>query len=250
MVVLKTSEEIEQMKKPNRIVAEILEELAGMCRPGVSTMELEERARKLTHQYKVKPAFYQYRGYPAYLCVSVNEEVVHGIPRRDKLLKDGDIVSLDFGVVDQGFVGDAALTVQVGQVSEPVKKLLEVTRQALDQAVEKCRPGLHLADIAHAVQSLAEANGFSVVRDFVGHGVGRAMHEDPQVPNFGTPRPNLKLREGMVLALEPMVNMGTWRVKVLDDGWTVVTEDGKPSAHFEHSVAITANGPLVLSQRN
>jgi len=250
MVVLKTREEIEQMKKPNRIVAQILDELAAMCKPGASTMELEERARELTLQFKVQPAFYNYRGYPAYLCASVNEEVVHGIPRRDKVLKDGDIVSLDFGVIDQGFIGDAALTVEVGKVSAPVKKLLEVTKEALDRAVEQCRPGLHLGDIARAVQSLAEGNGFSVVRDFVGHGVGRSMHEDPQVPNFGTPRPNLKLREGMVLALEPMVNMGTWRVKVLDDGWTVVTEDGKPSAHFEHSVAITQDGPLVLSQRN
>jgi len=250
MVVLKTRQEMEQMKRPNQIVAEILDELSGMVRPGLSTMDLEERSRELTFKFKVKPAFYNYRGYPAYLCASVNEEVVHGIPRKDKVLKEGDVVSLDFGVIDQGFVGDAAVTVKVGGVSAPVAKLLEVTREALDQAVEQCRPGRHLSDIAHAVQSLAEANGFSVVRDFVGHGVGRAMHEDPQVPNFGTPRPNLKLREGMVLALEPMVNMGTWRVKVLDDGWTVVTEDGKPSAHFEHSVAVTSAGPLVLSQRN
>ena len=250
MVVLKTRQEIEQMKKPNKIVAEVLDELARMVKPGISTMDLEEKSRELTLKFKVKPAFYNYRGYPAYLCASVNEEVVHGIPKKGRVLKDGDIISLDFGVIDEGFVGDAAITVEVGRVPEPVKKLLEVTREALDQAIEQCRPGMHLSDIARAVQSLAETNGFSVVRDFVGHGVGRSMHEDPQVPNFGTPRPNLKLREGMVLALEPMVNMGTWRVKILDDGWTVVTEDGKPSAHFEHSVAITSEGPMVLSQRN
>jgi len=213
-------------------------------------MDLEERSRELTAKNKVKAAFYQYRGYPAYLCASVNEEVVHGIPRKDKVLKDGDIISLDFGVVDQGFVGDAAITVEVGKVSEQVRKLVSITKESLDRAVDQCRPGKHLSDIAQAVQTLAEDNGFSVVRDFVGHGVGRAMHEDPQVPNFGTPRPNLKLREGMVLALEPMVNLGAWRVKILDDGWTVVTEDGKPSAHFEHSVAITSDGPLVLSKRN
>jgi len=250
MVVLKTKEEIEQMKKPNQIVAEILKELKELCRPGASTMDLEDKARELTAKCKVKPAFYQYRGYPAYLCASVNEEVVHGIPRKDKILKEGDIVSLDFGVIDQGFVGDAAVTVAVGKVSDQVKKLLKVTKEALTMAVDRCRPGERLSDIAHAVQTLAENNGFSVVRDFVGHGVGRSMHEDPQVPNFGMPRPNLRLREGMVLALEPMINIGTWRVKVLDDGWTVVTEDGKPSAHFEHSVAVTDKGPLVLSRLN
>lgn len=250
MVVLKTPEEIEKMKRPNQIVAGILAELKAICRPGVSTMDLEERSRELTEKFKVKPAFFKYRGYPSYLCASVNEEVVHGIPSRQRILKDGDIISLDFGVIDQGFYGDAALTVEVGKVSEQLKKLLKVSQEALGKAVEQCRPGAHLSDIAQTVQSLAEGNGFSVVRDFVGHGVGRALHEDPQVPNFGVPKPNLKLREGMVLALEPMINIGTWRVKVLSDGWTVVTEDGKPSAHFEHSVAVTGNGPLVLSRLN
>ena len=250
MVVLKTPEEIEKMKRPNQIVAEILDELKSMCRSGISTMDLEERSRELTGKFKVKPAFYKYRGYPSYLCASVNEVVVHGIPRKEKVLRDGDIISLDFGVIDEGFYGDAAITVEIGKVPEPVKKLLEVGQEALANAVEQCRPGAHLSDIAQAVQSLAEGSGFSVVRDFVGHGVGRALHEDPQVPNFGIPKPNLKLREGMVLALEPMINMGTWRVKVLDDGWTVVTEDSKPSAHFEHSVAVTGSGPLVLSRLN
>jgi methionyl aminopeptidase len=250
MVVLKTLDEIEKMKRPNQVVAEVLAELKAMCRPGVSTMDLEERSRDLTDKFKVKPAFYNYRGYPSYLCASVNEVVVHGIPRKDKVLREGDIISLDFGVIDQGFYGDAAITVEIGNVPDPVKKLVQVGREALENAVTVCRPGAHLSDIAQAVQGLAEGNGFSVVRDFVGHGVGRALHEDPQVPNFGVRKPNMKLREGMVLALEPMINMGTWRVKVLDDGWTVVTEDRRPSAHFEHSVAVTGSGPLVLSRLN
>jgi len=175
---------------------------------------------------------------------------VHGIPSRKKVLKEGDIISLDFGVIDHGFYGDAALTAPVGKISDTLEKLLEVGREALRRAIAQCRPGKYLSDIAREVQTLAEANGFSVVRDFVGHGIGRNLHEEPQVPNFGIPRPNVRLREGMVLALEPMLNLGTWRVKILEDGWTVVTEDGQPSAHFEHTVAVTENGPLVLSRVN
>jgi len=250
MVVLRTMMEIEKMKRPNRIVAEILAELKELCRPGKSTLALEERSRELVAKFKVQPAFHQYRGYPDYLCASVNQEVVHGIPSPEKILRQGDIISLDFGVIDQGFYGDAALTVEVGKVSPQIKKLVEVASESLFRAIGQCRPGNHLSDIAQAVQTWVEANGFSVVRDFVGHGIGTNLHEDPQVPNFGIPKPNLRLREGMVLALEPMVNLGTWKVKTLDDGWTVVTEDGKPSAHFEHTVAITNNGPLVLSQVN
>jgi len=250
MVVLKTMAEIEKMKRPNRIVMLILEELAELCKPGRTTREIDERARRLVDKFQVKPAFYLYRGFPDYLCTSINEEVVHGIPSRNKVLKEGDIISLDFGVIDDGFYGDAAITVEVGKVSPEIKKLLEVTREALRRAIEQCQVGNHLSDISQAVQTWVEANGFSVVRDFVGHGIGTSLHEDPQVPNFGVPQPNLRLREGMVLALEPMVNMGTWRVAILDDGWTVVTEDGKPSAHFEHSVAITDKGPIILSQAN
>ncbi len=250
MVILKTEQEIEKMKRPNRIVAEILQELAQHCKPGTSTWELEERARQLVERYKVKPAFYKYRGYPCYLCASVNEEVVHGIPSKEKILKEGDIISLDFGVVADGFYGDAAITVKVGKVKPEVDKLVEVTKEALRRAVEQCRVGNRLSDIAQAVQGWVESNGFSVVRDFVGHGIGRNLHEDPQVPNFGIPKPNIRLREGMVLALEPMVNMGTWEVMILGDGWTVVTADRKPSAHFEHTVAITSKGPLVLSLAN
>ena len=250
MIVLKTPEEIEKMKKANQIVAEILSRLSELCQPGVSTWELEEHTRLLVERYRVKPAFYQYRGYPCYLCASVNEEVVHGIPDPKKILKEGDIISLDFGVVADGFYGDAALTVKVGKVSKKVEKLVEATKEALRRAVEQCRVGNRLSDIAQAVQGWVESQGFSVVRDFVGHGIGRNLHEDPQVPNFGIPKPNYLLREGMVLALEPMVNMGTWQVEVLDDGWTVVTLDRKPSAHFEHSVAITKKGPIVLSLTN
>jgi methionyl aminopeptidase len=250
MVVLRTRDEIEKMKRPNQVVAKILNELVGLCRPGVSTFELEEKSRELVEKYKVKSAFYQYRGYPDYLCASLNEEVVHGIPSKQKVLKEGDIISLDFGVIDNGFYGDAALTAPVGKISDALKKLLAVGSEALGRAIEQCRPGNYLSDIARAVQTAAEDNGFSVVRDFVGHGIGRNLHEDPQVPNFGIPKPNVRLREGMVLALEPMLNMGTWRVKILDDGWTVVTEDGQPSAHFEHTVAVTGNGPLVLSRAN
>jgi len=250
MVVLKTMAEIEKMKRPNRIVMLILEELAELCKPGRTTREIDERARRLVDKFQVKPAFYLYRGFPDYLCTSINEEVVHGIPSRNKVLKEGDIISLDFGVIDDGFYGDAAITVEVGKVSPEIKKLVEVTREALRRAIEQCQVGNHLSDISQAVQTWVEANGFSVVRDFVGHGIGTSLHEDPQVPNFGVPQPNLRLREGMVLALEPMVNMGTWRVAILDDGWTVVTEDGKPSAHFEHSVAITDKGPIILSQAN
>jgi len=250
MVVLKTEDEIKRMDRANKIVREILNELALLSKPGVSTFQLEERARELVEKNRVKPGFYQYRGYPAYLCASRNEEVVHGIPSKEKILKSGDNLSLDFGVIDDGFYGDAAITVGIGEISAEMKRLIEVTKEALNRAVEQCQPGKRLSDIAQAVQGWVENNGFSVVRDFVGHGVGRNLHEDPQVPNFGVPKPNPKLRPGMVLALEPMVNMGGWQVKILDDGWTVVTQDGKPSAHFEYSVAITEKGPLILGNSN
>jgi len=250
MVVLKTEDEIQRMDRANKIVREILNELALLCKPELSTLELEERARELVEKHKVKPAFYQYRGYPAYLCASVNEEVVHGIPSKEKILQSGDNLSLDFGVIDDGFYGDSAITVGIGKISPEMEKLIEVTKQALTRAVEQCKPGKRLSDIAQAVQGWVEDNGFSVVRDFVGHGVGRSLHEDPQVPNFGVPKPNTKLRTGMVLALEPMVNMGGWQVRVLDDGWTVVTQDGKPSAHFEYSVAITEQGPVILGKNH
>jgi methionyl aminopeptidase len=247
-VVLKTRAEIETMRRANAVVVEVLNDLAGFVKPGMNTMDLEERAReKLKAVKKAKSAFLGYRGYPAVLCASVNEEVVHGIPSRKKVLKPGDILSLDFGVELDGYFGDAAMTVPLGPLDEEKTKLLEVTRRCLDHAIREMSPGRHLSDIARAVSGCAEANGFSVVYQFVGHGIGRAMHEEPQVPNCGKPRPDTRLMEGMVLALEPMINAGVADVKVLEDDWTVVTADGRPSAHFEKSVAVGPNGPEILS---
>jgi methionyl aminopeptidase len=250
MIILKSRNEIEKMRVADRKVAETLQELKQISRPGITTMELEEKARHLTEKSGAKPAFFGYRGYPYYLCVSINEEVVHGMPSKKRELKEGDIVSLDFGLTYEGFCGDAAISFGVGKITDQAAKLLRVTEEALARAVEACQVDKRLSDIAHAVQSHAEANDFSVVRQFVGHGIGRAMHEEPQVPNYGTPHPDFRLREGMVLALEPMITIGTWEVKVVDNGWTAVTLDGSLSAHFEHSVAITANGPDVLSKAN
>jgi len=246
-VVLKTKKEIEAMREANRVVVETLLDLKNMARPGITTLELEQRAKKRLAKTGAKSAFLGYRGYPAVLCASVNEEVVHGIPSPKKALKEGDLLSLDFGVELNGFYGDAAITLPVGEVNEEKRRLLRVTRECLDRAIEKMAPGNRLSDLARAVQSHAEANGFSVVYQFVGHGIGRSMHEEPQVPNCGSPRPDLKLAEGMVLALEPMINAGVAEVLVLEDAWTAVTADRRPSAHFERSVAVTANGPEILS---
>ncbi len=246
-VVLKTRKEIEVLREANRVVVEVLEDIKAFARPGVSTMELDGRARRILEKRKAESAFLGYRGYPAVLCASINEEVVHGIPSEERVLKDGDVLSVDFGAVRGGYVGDAAMTFAIGEVGEEKKKLIEVTRECLERAVLKMVPGNHLSDIAEAVQGHAEANGFSVVYQFVGHGIGRKMHEEPQVPNCGRPRPNNKLVEGMVLAIEPMINAGVPDVKVLEDGWTAVTADGRPSAHFERSVAVTDHGPDVLS---
>ena len=247
MVTLKSPEEIQKMRVNNLLVAEILEELRGAIRPGVTTLELERYCEELTRRRGAKPAFKGYRGYPFSLCTSVNEEVVHGMPS-DRKLKEGDILSLDFGVYHQGFYGDAAVTVAVGQVSEEARRLMRVTEEALYRAISQARAGNRLGDISAAVQSHVEAAGFSVVRDLVGHGIGRSLHEEPQVPNYGRAGRGIELRPGMVLAIEPMVNAGGYPVRVLPDGWTVVTADGRLSAHFEHSVAILDNGPCVLSR--
>jgi methionyl aminopeptidase len=246
MIILKSPDEIEKIRAANKIVARALESLKEMIRPGMTTADLDRKAEEIIRSSGARPAFKGYRGFPASLCVSLNDEVVHGIPGKRRL-KDGDIVSLDLGAELNGYYGDAAITVPVGSVSAEAEKLMEVTREALYKGIAQMREGNHLSDISHAVQTHAEAAGFSVVTDFVGHGVGTSPHEDPQVPNYGKPGSGPILKRGMVLAIEPMINAGSSAVEVLEDEWTVVTCDGRLSAHFEHSVAITAAGPDVLS---
>jgi len=246
MVILKAPEEIEKIRTSSRIVAEILSELESIVKPGVRTIELDHYAEELATRKKVRPAFKGYRGYPFGLCVSVNEEVVHGMPSK-RILKEGDIVSLDYGVFHNDYYGDAAITVPVGKVSEETLRLLQVTKEGLYRGISELKEGNRLGDISAAIQSHVEKAGFSVVRDFVGHGIGKNLHEDPQVPNYGVKGRGILLKEGMVFAIEPMVNAGKYRVKVLNDNCKVVTEDGKYSAHFEHSVAINQNGPEILS---
>lgn len=249
MVILKQPDEIDKAKASSRIVAEVLSVLRERIKPGVTTRELDKIAESVTEKRGAKPAFKGYRGYPYSLCASVNEEVVHGMPS-GRVLKEGDIVGLDFGVYYQGFYGDAAVTLPVGRVSEEAARLMRVTEQSLYAAIDQASSGNRLGDISAAVQETAESAGYSVVRDFVGHGIGRNMHEDPQIPNFGKKGRGIELQTGMILAIEPMVNAGRYRVKILPDGWTVITEDGSLSAHFEHSVAITDNGPEILSRLN
>jgi methionyl aminopeptidase len=246
-IILKSPQEIERMRSSNRIVAEILQKVVAAVRPGVKTRDLNALAEDLLHKYKARSAFKGYNGYPAVLCTSVNEEVVHGIPS-ERILREGDIVSLDFGAVWDDYYGDAAVTVPVGAVSEEARRLLRVTEEALGKAIEQARPGNHLGDISAAIQGHVESRGFSAVRDFVGHGIGKFMHERPQVPNFGFPGRGVRLKPGMTLAIEPMINAGGYAVEVLEDGWTAVTRDRSLSAHFEHSVAVTENGPYILSQ--
>lgn len=245
-MILRSPDEIEKLRASNRIVAEILGELRELIKPGITTIELDEYAESRTAGKGAVPAFKGYMGYPASLCVSVNEEVVHGIPR-PRVLKAGDIVSLDFGILYEGYYGDAAITVAVGTVSNKAKKLMRITEEGLHDGIREARVGNRLGDISAAVQRRVEMNGFSVVRDFVGHGIGKKLHEEPQIPNYGVRGRGIELKTGMVFAIEPMVNEGTHRVKVLADGWTVKTEDGSLSAHFEHSIAITENGPDILS---
>ena len=246
MIELKTPEEIAQMRKAGAIVATLLNFLVSRLSPGMKTKELDEAARAFIRDHEAEPAFLGYRGFPATICVSVNEEVVHGIPG-ERVIRTGDVVSLDAGVKVNGFYADAATTVAVGQVSQPVHRMIDVTRLALERAIQFARPSHRLSQISHTVQQTVEREGLSVVRDFVGHGIGRALHEDPPVPNCGRPNPNPRLESGMVLAIEPMVTMGTWEVEVLSDGWTAVTKDRSLSAHFEHTVAITDEGPCVLT---
>jgi methionyl aminopeptidase len=246
-IILKSPREIERMRSSNRIVAEILQKVVAVVRPGVKTRDLNALAEDLLRKYKARSAFKGYNGYPAVLCTSVNEEVVHGIPS-ERVLQEGDILSLDFGAVWDDYYGDAAVTVPVGAISEEARRLLRVTEEALGKAIEQARPGNHVGDISAAIQGHVESRGFSAVRDFVGHGIGKFMHERPQIPNFGLPGRGVRLKPGMILAIEPMINAGGYAVEVLEDGWTAVTRDRSLSAHFEHSVAVTENGPYILSQ--
>ncbi len=247
MILIKSAEEISLMRVAGRIVAEALEKVKAAVAPGIATSELEEIAEAAIIERGGTPAFKGYRGYPASICVSVNDQVVHGMPSSRKL-REGDILSLDLGVNHKGYFGDMAVTLPVGAVTPQAKKLILVTREALMLGIGQAREGNRLSDISHAVQEHAEANGFSVVRMFVGHGIGRALHEEPQVPNFGPPGMGPRLKAGMALAIEPMINAGDWKVRVLADGWTAVTSDGSLSAHFEHTVLVTRGEPEILTE--
>jgi len=247
MINLKSKREIEIMRESSRIVAVVLEELRRFCKAGVLTRELDKLAEEKTAQYGAQAAFKGYRGYPGALCTSINHQVVHGIPG-DIKLKEGDIVGLDFGVMYKGYFGDGAITVPIGQIPEETRKLLKITEECLYLGIEQMVPGNHLSDLSRAIQTHAEGNGFSLVKEYGGHGIGKHLHEDPMVLNYVVNGRGITMREGLVLAVEPMVNLGTDKVQVLSDGWTVVTADGKPSAHFEHTIAITGNGPEILTR--
>jgi len=247
MITLKSKRELEIMRDASQIVQEVLQELKACCRPGLQTAELDRIAESKTRALGAEPAFKGYRGFPGSLCASVNHEVVHGIPGRRELV-EGDIIGLDFGVLYNGYYGDAALTVAIGRVSPEIEKLLRVTEESLYLGIEQMYPDRHLSDISRAIQTHAEGNGFSVVKELGGHGIGKRLHEEPMVLNYVVNGRGIRLRPGLVLAIEPMVNMGTDQVRILADGWTVVTMDGKPSAHFEHTIAITDQGPEILTR--
>ncbi len=246
MIIYKSEEEIRLMKKSSRIVAQILAELRAMIKPGIRTKELDDFAEGRARELGARPAFKEYRGYPASLCTSVNEEIIHGIPS-SRVLQEGDILSLDFGVFSEGFYGDAAVTVPVGEVSLQARKLLAAAEAAFYQGLGKMKVGSRLSDISQAIQSYVESQGFSVIRTFVGHGIGHSLHEEPQVPNFGPPGQGPRLREGLTLAIEPMIAAGDWHEQILEDGWTAVTKDRSLAAHYEHTVALTARGVEILS---
>jgi methionyl aminopeptidase len=246
-IELKSPSDLERMRRAGRLAAAALREVGRLVRPGVSTLELDRAAERVIRDGGGVPTFVGYRGYPATLCTSVNEEVVHGIPSGKRILRDGDIVGVDVGATLEGFVGDTAATFGVGNVSRETQSLIDATAEALTQGIAQMRAGRRLGDVSHAIQSVAESRGFGVVRDFVGHGVGRQMHEEPAVPNYGTPNTGPRLDVGLVLALEPMLTAGGWEVRVLSDGWTVVTRDKSWSAHFEHTIAVTADGPEILT---
>jgi methionyl aminopeptidase len=244
---IKSANEVDILRKAGKILSSIVTQLQSSLTSGMSTKDIDLKAEELVRQNKVTAAFKGYRGFPGVACISVNEVVVHGIPDK-RIIKNGDIVSLDIGIIYKGYYSDTAVTVPVGDIPSETRRLLDVTRASLFLGIEQARVGNRLSDISFAVQSFVEMHGFSVVRDFVGHGIGRALHEEPEIPNYGRAGQGPILQEGMVFAIEPMVNMGTHRTKILSDGWTVVTEDGKPSAHFEHTIVITAHGPEILTQ--
>lgn len=246
-IVLKSSAEIEILREANQIVAATLSMLKEKMEPGVTTQQIDHWAEKNARKYNSIPAFKGYRGFPGNICISLNEQIVHGIPSKKVKLKDGDIVSIDFGVQHKGFFGDAAITVPIGDVSPEISRLISVTRDSLYKAIEKVQVGNRISDLSRAVENHVAEYGFGVVRQFVGHGIGQALHEPPEIPNYYKKGRSPKLLPGMVIAIEPMVNMGSYEVKVLKDGWTAITKDGKPSAHFEHSIAVTENGPEILS---
>jgi len=248
MIICKSPAELEKMHRAGLIVWDVLSTLRAMVAPGVTTMDLEEFAERRTAEHRARAAFKGYLGYPCVLCTSINNEIVHGIPSARRKLDEGDIISMDFGVEFEGYYGDAAVTVPVGKVVPELERLLRVTRDSLDCAIDKVRPGNRLSDVSAAVQGWVERHGYSVVREFVGHGIGTRMHEEPQLPNYGEPGRGPRLQAGMVLAIEPMVNAGSPGARVLGDKWTAVTEDGSASAHFEHTVAVTANGPWILTR--
>jgi methionyl aminopeptidase len=249
VIVCRSAAELDRMRDAGRLVGEVLTELAAHVAPGVTTADLDALAEKRIAQAGATPAFKGYHGYPATICASINDEVIHGIPSGRRVLNEGDVISIDVGASLGGYFGDSAITLPVGPVSESAATLLRVTEEALYKAIDCVRPGGRISDIGHAVQQHVEAYGYSVVREFVGHGIGQRMHEEPQVPNYGEPGRGPRLAEGMVLAIEPMVNAGKPAVKVLADGWTAVTRDSSLSAHFEHTVAVTSNGPRILTAR-
>lgn len=246
MIILKSEREVQKMRKAGKVVAETHAFLKELIKPGVTTLELDKAAEDFIRKHGAEPAFKGYHGFPGSICASINEEVVHGIPGLRKL-KNGDIISIDIGTIVDGYYGDAAKTYAVGEISKTASKLIDVTKQSFYEGIKYAKIGYRLSDISHAIQKHVEENGFSVVRDYVGHGIGQEMHEDPQIPNFGQPGKGPRLRAGMVLAIEPMVNVGTFHVKVLGDNWTVITTDEKLSAHYEHTIVITNDEPIILT---
>ena len=246
-ISIKMPDEIRILREAGKILSAVVKELTGFLKSGVTTKEVDSKAEKIMKEANVLPAFKGYRGFPGCICLSVNHEVVHGIPS-ELVLKNGDIVSLDVGIIYQGYYSDTAVTIGIGKITPELQKLLDVTKQSLFKGIEQAQVDNHLSDISHTIQKYVELNHFSIVREFVGHGIGRKLHEEPEIPNFGAPHQGPILKEGMVLAIEPMVNMGTWQTRIQSDGWTVVTQDGLPSAHFEHTIALTKRGPEILTR--